>query len=110
MKTGISELSEEEYLGTMQGGMKNITGSAAIPDDIWLYAEAPAVRRLLSGECLSRRRAEAVYENTAGGYRHTLLCGNRKNVYAVIVSDTENGGIIGHYLLDLNEKYGLDED
>lgn len=50
---------------------------------------------------------EAVYENTERTYQHILLFTNQKNFYAVIVVDIVHKTILGHYILDLNEKYGL---
>ena len=52
---------------------------------------------------------EAVYENDENTFQHILLFANQKNTYVVIIVDMICKSIIGHYLLDLNEKYGLNQ-
>ncbi|CUO01732.1 Uncharacterised protein [Hungatella hathewayi] len=53
------------------------------------------------------RLIEAVYVNSENTYQHILLSTYQKNLYVVIVVDVINKTILGHYILDLNEKYGL---
>ena len=103
------ELTENEYLATMSGGMKNVTDTAGGIVDIWEYASNFGVRMLLSDYGYENRIIEAVYENSSCTYQHILLFGLRENVYIVVVVDMQKGEIYGHYYLDLNEKYGLDE-
>lgn len=103
------ELTEEEYLGTMGGGMKNITDTAECLADIWGYASSISVRMLLSDYGYDNRLIEAVYENSEGTFQHILLFAIEVNTYAVIVVDVGKCEIFGHYYLDLNGRYGLDE-
>ena len=103
------ELTENEYLATMSGGMKNVTDTAGGIVDIWEYASNFGVRMLLSDYGFENRIIEAVYENFSCTYQHILLFGLRENVYIVVVVDMQKGEVYGHYYLDLNEKYGLDE-
>lgn len=103
------ELTENEYLATMSGGMKNVTDTAGGIVDIWEYASNFGVRMLLSDYGFENRIIEAVYENSSCTYQHILLFGLRENVYIVVVVDMQKGEVYGHYYLDLNEKYGLDE-
>lgn len=103
------ELSEKEYLDTMQGRMKNITDSADCLVDIWGYASNFGIRTQLSEYGFENQLVESVYENEEGTYQHILLFGTSENVFVVIVVDVQKREIFGHYYLDLNEKYGLDE-
>ena len=43
----------------------------------------------------------------AAGMESKRLGLSQKNLYVVIVVDVINKTILGHYILDLNEKYGL---
>lgn len=104
----VKELTEKEYLDTMSGGMRYITDTVEIAADIWVYAESVCVRMLLSEHGYEHRLIEAVYENSSAMFRHVLLFGERENTYVVIVLDMAKAEIMGHYFLDLNEKYGLD--
>ncbi len=101
------ELTEKEYLSTMSGGMKNVTDTAERLTDIWAYASQSEVREVISEYGFENRLIEAVYENGGGSYQHVLLYGVREDTYAVIVVDVREREVLGHYLLDLGEKYGL---
>ncbi|MDE5746348.1 MAG: hypothetical protein K2I21_02080, partial [Acetatifactor sp.] len=57
--------------------------------------------------CLLETDVEAFYEKNDHSYQHILLFTNQKNTYAVIIVDIIHKTILGHYILDLNEKYGL---
>ena len=55
-----------------------------------------------------KKYVEAVYENTEPRTNIFLLFTNQKNFYAVIVVDIVHKIILGHYILDLNEKIWID--
>lgn len=103
----IKQLSEKQYLQTMSSGMKNITKVAESLVDIWNYAEYLLQNNLLSEYGFQMRLIEAVYVNSENTYQHIFLSTYQKNLYVVIVVDVINKTILGHYILDLNEKYGL---
>jgi hypothetical protein len=50
---------------------------------------------------------EHVWLNAAGTYEHIVFETNHKRVYLVIVHDLKAHAVLGHHLLDINEKYGL---
>lgn len=87
--------------------MNNVTESAEPLVNIWNYAKQLLKNNLISEYGFSKKYVEAVYENTERTYQHILLFTNQKNFYAVIVVDIVHKTILGHYILDLNEKYGL---
>lgn len=103
----IRELNETQYLQTMGDKMVNITKIAQPIVDLWDYAECLLQKGLLSEYGYRRELIEAVYENPAQTYQHILLFGNGKNIYIVVVVDMVSRIIFGYYILDLNEKYGL---
>ena len=103
----VKQLNEEQYLSTMGNKMNNVTESAEPLVNIWNYAKQLLKNNLISEYGFSKKYVEAVYENTERTYQHILLFTNQKNFYAVIVVDIVHKTILGHYILDLNEKYGL---
>lgn len=106
-KIVVKQLNEEQYLSTMGNKMNNVTESAEVLADIWSYAKQLLESHLLSEYRFSKRCVEAVYENDENTYQHILLFANRKNSYVVIIVDMIYKTILGHYILDLNEKYDL---
>lgn len=103
------QLSETQYLRTMGSKMNDVTESAEPLVNIWDYAERLLEEKLLSKQGFSGKYVEAVYENDENTFQHILLFANQKNTYVVIIVDMICKSIIGHYLLDLNEKYGLNQ-
>lgn len=107
MKMEIKQLSQVQYLCTMGSKMTNVTENAEPLVNIWNYAKQLLKDNLISEYGFSKKYVEAVYENTDYTYQHILLFTNKKNSYAVIIVDIVHKTILGHYILDLNEKYGL---
>ena len=103
----VKELSEDQYICTMRSKMNNVTESAEPLVNIWNYAKQLLKNNLISEYGFSQKYVEAVYENNEHTYQHILLFTNQKNTYAVIIVDIIHKTILGHYILDLNEKYGL---
>lgn len=103
----IKQLSEAQYIYTMSRKVINVTESAEPLVNIWNYAKQLLKNNLISEYGFSQRYVEAVYENNEHTYQHILLFTNRKNSYIVIIVDIIHKTISGHYILDLNEKYGF---
>ncbi len=103
------QLSEAQYLRTMKSRMNNVTESAEPVINIWDYAGQLLEANLISEYAFSKRYVEAVYENSENTYQHILLFTEQKNCYIVIVADITHKTIFGHYILDLNEKYDLNQ-
>lgn len=87
--------------------MNEVTEIAKPLTDIWSYAKHLLKYNLLLEDCFLRRYIEAVYVNNENTYHHILLVTNQQNVYVVIIIDMTDKNIFGHYILDLNKKYGL---
>lgn len=105
----VKQLNEAEYLRTKGSKMNNVTENAGPLVDIWDYAGQLLEDQLLSEYAFSKRCVEAVYENSENTYQHILLFAGQENSYIVIVVDITRIAILGHYILDLNKKYGLNE-
>jgi hypothetical protein len=50
---------------------------------------------------------EHVWLNAAETYEHIAFETNHQRVYLMIVHDLKARAVLGHHLLDINEKYGL---
>lgn len=105
----VKQLSEAQYLCTMGNKMNDVTESAEPLVNIWSYAKQLLKDNLISEYGFSKKYVEAVYENNENTYQHILLFTNQKYSYAVIIVDIFHKTILGHYILDLNEKYGLNQ-
>lgn len=105
----VRQLSEAQYMCTMGSKMNDVTESAEPLVNIWNYAKQLLKDNLISEYGFSKKYVEVVYENNEHTYQHILLFTNRKNVYAVVIVDIVHKTIVGHYILDLNEKYGLNK-
>lgn len=105
----VVQFSETQYLQTMNGRMVDITETAKPLADVWGYAAELMQAKLLSQYEYEERFVEAVYANGDNTYQHVLLYGNKKNIYVVILIDVVHESIAGHFILDLNEKYGLEQ-
>ena len=103
----IRPLAKQEYLATFQGQMKNVTdlGDAAV--DVWPYIAAARRDLELSDYTVEHRLVEYVYRSEDGQFDHVLIPYGLRNVYVTVVVDRFEQRVHGHYLLDLNEEYGL---
>jgi len=100
-------LTDEEFQKTYCDPMNNITGSPLLAD-IWEYAD-----KVIEAEyhnCTAWEwRVEYVYEAGDKKYHHISIPVPKNNTYMVIVLDLQTKDFYGHHILDLNEKYGLNE-
>ena len=103
----MKALSEAEYLDTMRSPMRDVTTEPGEVIDIWPYIGSVASEARLPPSVIQDELVEYVYRTSDGAFDHVLVPTGKKNIFlAVIVSRTESS-IHGHYMLDLNEKYGL---
>ena len=84
--------------------MKDITDTAEQIVDIWPYVDSLDLRALGV-----ERINDVVYVYLDGRERleHVCIGTSRFNAMLVIIIDRIQRGILGHYLLDLNEEYGV---
>ena len=109
MKENIRELNKNQYLQTMGNNMKNATNEAYPSVDIWNYAKLLLDNNLISKYGFDNQIIEAVYVNDENTYHHILLFTDKPNCYVVIVVNVIQRTIFGHYILDLNKEYDINE-
>ena len=84
--------------------MEDITSHAEAVVDIWPYVEAIPPDEL---EGHSLDDVECVYRGGARQLEHILIATEHRNIFLAVVVEPERREILGHYLLDLNQKYSL---
>lgn len=84
--------------------MKDVTTTARPVADIWTYVDQVP---LSDHRGHGLEEVAHVYEDGSGSYHHVLIATDAANIFLVIVVSPRAGSIVGHHLLDLNEKYGL---
>jgi hypothetical protein len=100
----VKLLTEEEYLETMSEEMVDATEHAEGVVDIWPYVSVLVAEGLVQQDVYDDAYIEMVYRNTEDDFDHLLVPTDDENVFTVIVVDLEEVMIVGHYVLNLDEK------
>jgi hypothetical protein len=104
----IRQLSKQDYLSTCGvGRMKNVTEIGGAVLDVWPYVSEARRGLELSEYAFNNRLVELVYRSEDERFDHVLIPYGVNNVYLAIIVDRSERQIFGHYLLDLNEEYGV---
>ena len=100
-------LTKDDFLATCRGKMADVTSTGDAQLDIWPYV-AEAKRGMdLSEYAFEERLVEFVYRDPSGRFDHVLIPYGIENVYLAVVVDRAEKRVHGHYLLDLNQEYGV---
>jgi hypothetical protein len=104
----IKKLTKKEFKATFSEKMNDVTNVADAIVDIWEYVEALETSEyFINDYIIEKRLIEKVYRNSINTYDQILIPTIKNNVYLIIIVDIKKGNIFGHYLLDLNEEYGI---
>ena len=101
----INELSKEDFLFTMQGGMLDVSEDAEPVTDIWPYANELQTAGILNKIVYERELVEKVYRNKAQTYDHVMMPTPDANFFVIVIVDLHRESVFGHYTLDLNKEY-----
>ena len=100
-------LSDKEFHDTYCSSMQDISSSPLLVN-IWEYAD-----RVIESEyqnCTAWDwEVKHVSETGDGKYHHFAIPVPKDNTYLMVVLDLKSRKFYGHHILDLNEKYGLNE-
>ena len=99
-------LTDEEFDETFSAPMKDVTQAAGEIVEVWPYLDSVFKKEFSEAET-DGWEVEYVYINEPETHQHILVNTRMENVYLVVVVDIGSREIFGHYLLNLNEKYGL---
>ncbi|GAB2474265.1 hypothetical protein GCM10011375_24710 [Hymenobacter qilianensis] len=102
-----NKLSLEDYNQTFQSPMQDVTSTAEQIVDIWPYVDVIPAIDLDGFEIMD---VVYVYLNPNGLFEHVFIGTQDKNVFLVIIINTSELKIQGHYLLNLVEMYSLTEE
>jgi hypothetical protein len=103
-------LTKDEYLATFVESMRRLEADELYkPVRIGEYV-AECIRRFEPPVGRKQLQMQHVYLNGDRSFYHVLIHYGQHNRFLVIVVDCNRAAIRGHYLLDLNEEYGLDEN
>jgi hypothetical protein len=94
-------LTEEEYLETMSEEMADVTEVAEAAVDIWPYVEKLVRQGVVEQRVVDDTDIEMVYRNIDDSFDHVLLPTEDESIFTVIVVDTMEAEIVGHFILDL---------
>ena len=99
------KLSDNDYDSTFVTPMRDIHGELRV--DIWPYVDTiPRAEIGLLGPV--GRSVAHVYLSGDARFHHFLLPTYASNVYLVVIARATSSEILGHHVLDLNEKYSLE--
>ena len=87
--------------------MKDVTNLGDASVDVWPYVAAAKQGLEISEYAVEHRLVEYVYRSEDGRYDHVLIPYGVENVYLTIIVDLVEQQVHGHFLLDLNEEYGV---
>lgn len=99
-----NRLSEEQFLACFAEPMRDVTADPVALVDIWPYVESIDLHPFGISRVLDITK---VYRDANDAYDQILIETDKFNSLLIILLDTREKSIIGHYVLDLNRKYGL---
>ena len=101
-------LSEDDYLATMGEKRQVLRPEDAAAIDVGSYIR-DIDRRDLRGYDFSALAIANAYSMDDGAWQQVLVSAAVPNVFLVVVLDGQRNAVHGHHVLDLSEKYGLDD-
>ena len=101
------ELTELEYQETIGTNMTDVTETADPAVDIWPYVRFLVNEHAVSEQVVEETLVEKVYRDDTGTFDHIFLPTEKETVFIVIIVNIPEQLVIGHYILDLTEKYSL---
>ena len=101
-------LNRDQYLATMGDHPRRVEDGASPPVDFWDYVDHIPTADL-GGHDFSQGDVSHARNTIEGKWQHVLIGCAEPNVFLVIVLDLAPPSVYGHYLLDLNAEYGIEE-
>ncbi|MDG4820988.1 hypothetical protein O7635_03855 [Asanoa sp. WMMD1127] len=99
-------LTESEYRATMDPHPVEVGPDEAPPFDFWDYFES-IPQDDCDGHDFSSGTVSYAWTMPATDCQHVLIRCETANVFLVLILDLERDQVLGHYLLDLGNLYGL---
>ena len=110
LEAPVTTLSKDEYLATFVEPMRRLAENEPYkPVNLGKYVD-DCIR--VHDPLITREQLviQSIEMNADESFYHVLLNYGKRNCFLVIVVDCTRETIHGHYWLDLNAVYGLDDD
>jgi hypothetical protein len=112
-RASLRRLEDADFEALCRAGVVDVTGQEGdvSPEgviDIEPYISAVPPSDLKGLRTLDGLLVELVVRTSGKPYDLVHVMTNKKNVYLVIAVDVEAGSVFGHYMLNLNQKYGFE--
>ena len=105
----VTPLSKDEYLATFVKPMRRLGADESYkPVKLRDYV-SQCIQQLDPPVTSEQLQIQHEYLNGDRSFCHVLIYYGQHNRFLVIVEDCNREAVHGHYWLDLNEEYGLDE-
>jgi hypothetical protein len=99
-------LTPEQFQATFGEPGHRVGADEPPPFDFWPYFDSIPLSDFEGHDC-SASRVEYAWRMPPGPFVHVLVSSEDRNVFMVLVLDSQAGVVYGHRLLDLNREYGL---
>jgi hypothetical protein len=100
----IRRLQEDEFKACFAAPMTDVTATPEAAAHIWPYVDAIDLDEI---GLLYLNDVHHVYRDAQNRFDQVLIGTGRFNTLLVIVVDLRRSAVFGHFLLDLNEEYGV---
>ena len=104
----VPRLSEGEFKATISEPPRRVAPEEAPPFDFWPYFDSMPQSEW-GGRDFSGGTVSDAYVMSGDRWEHVLVASGDRNVKLVLVLDLERTEVLGHYILDLNRAYGIDQ-
>jgi hypothetical protein len=104
----VRRLSHDEYRATTTPGPRPVGADERPLFDFWTYFDQLPREEWL-GHDFSGGTVSYAYVMAGDRWQHVLVESPDKNVNLVLVLDLAATEVFGHYVLDLNQLYGLED-
>ena len=98
------KLQEDEFKACFAEPMSDVTATAEAAVDIWAYVDQLNLDEI---GLPYLNDVHYVYRDALSRFDQVLIGTGRFNTLLVIVVDLGKSSVLGHFLLDLNEEYGV---
>ena len=86
--------------------MQRLSQDSSPPFDFWPYFDQIPENDFEGCDC-SEGQVDMVWSDSNESLQHVLVKSSEENVFMVLVLDTKSKTMKGHYLLNLDDKYGF---
>jgi hypothetical protein len=106
----VTALTKNEYLATFVEPMRSLGLEESYKPVRMEEYVADCIREFSPSLTSNQLQIQHIYLNGDKSFYHVLINYGQQNRLLVVVVDCNREAVHGHYWLDLNSEYGLDEN